>query len=221
MFERVRARSAWVKGEGGGRRLRPCPVRRLDVGEWERLLEEGHLEGLRDERGREIAAVVRFGNKAVGEPDEDRLSWILPLVNPDTLLPSSFPHPTAPVYSVSHFLDSAQLPPSASTRVALSARVEHWLGATVALFARRGAQPPVGSAEAAPAAPIPPAAAGTDKVYVIYAPGATGDRQLPTGDEDVAPLLQALWRCRLWVGEGWEQDNEAKAEPDADIMCRP
>jgi len=209
LFERARARSAWVGGgesEGEGpRSLRRSPVGRLSEAEWGRVTAEGHLGGLLDQaEGREVAGVVRLGPGGIAGAEEDQLSWLLPLHDPSSAEPPFMSPPSAPVYNIAAFLDSPALPPSAAGAGPLSGRAHHWLAATVALFARREADagPSQTSREAADAG----------GVFVIYNP-SRADSELPVaGGDDVVPLLQALWRCRLWVGEGWEGQPEGGAE---------
>jgi hypothetical protein len=187
--ERVKG---WSRDVEGGR-ARPCPVVRMTGKQWALASEGGKVSGMERE-GMELVAALHLGEKAAMGEDGgiERMSTLLA-----TTSPAGSPS-FVPVYRLSRFFDGVVLPftespdvtPSSSTSD-LIANARSPLDDLIALFDRRAAR--LNPDPLSPSTPDPL----QFSVYAIYAP--TSGRA-----EDVVPLLHALWRCRLWCGEGWE-----------------
>ncbi|ORY88668.1 hypothetical protein BCR35DRAFT_329907 [Leucosporidium creatinivorum] len=195
--ERVRSRPVLV--DGGKRR--ECPVRRLGS------LAELSKDGAEQESAGDMNLVAVVD---LTEPEATIKDGPL-----STLLPSDSSAPSIPVYHLAHFFKSALFPPNPSTTnfEEPSPRPSHLISSLrtpfddlIALFAKRAARdsptstiPPPSDTEPLDSASLP--------IYAIYSPTSSLE---PTAAEDVVPLLVALWRCRLWSGEGWTAEGDTE-----------
>lgn len=192
--ERVGSRTVLV---AGGER-RECPVRPV------RSLVELSGNGIEREReaGLSLVAVLDLTEPAADSED----------VTVSTFLPSSSSAASVPVYQLAHFFHNALLPPNTSSLASdevhtppsnLITSLRAPLDDLIALFAKRAAR-------LLPAPIIPnegdehTVSPSTPSIYAIFS--STTPRE-PTAAQDVVPLLIALWRCRLWNGEGWTEDG--------------
>lgn len=190
--ERVKSRPASTPAGA----KRPCPVARVDAGAWDAALQSGHLDSLAVS-GLDLVAVLSLRPSLEGTRDEfstlcrasDGSARQIPVYHLPTFFLDTILPPIRPSTPRSTSL-SASEPSSAEV---LGLAVEAPLDSLVDLFARR---------EGAVANRSPSDSA----VYAIYAPASGTD-----SDEGTLPLLIALWRCRLWLGEGWRGAESALA----------
>ena len=120
-----------------------------------------------------------------------------PPTNPPTLLP---PSATLPPRSPAFLLDS----------------IRDSLDTLADLFHRRAERLALGSSPPSPPVRIERERDDRVAAYAIYAPvlGTTGRGKGDDGVADSVPLLLALWRCRLWVGEGWGRALDQGGDED-------
>lgn len=216
--ERVKAAPGVVKTLAGQTRLRACPIKRLTVEEVDSV-QGGSLSKLQRD-GDELLGIISLDESFTLTPN-DQFSILLPQ---DTALESS----RIPAYDLTTLLRSIVIPgndvKTTFPTQGLIDRARSHFDQVIDLFSRRALR----SLEAASLPRFPlDATSATPKerpilpksnvhydiprigVYAIYNAISPSP---PLGniesDQDPAhfpiPLLLSLWRCRLWIGEGWE-----------------
>ena len=185
LAERAKSRPAMTAAGA----KQPCPVARVAREDWDAITSDGHFGAL-ERGGLELAAIITLvppdetsaqafsALRAVSQDTTPRRLPVyhLPTFFLDTLIPdlTSFTSSSTPCPT-----------PSTSPSDSLILAVRTPLDSLVDLFARR---------EGIPHEDDPSSTAA----YAIYS-GPLG-----IGGGDALPLLIALWRCRLWSGEGWQ-----------------
>lgn len=204
---------------------------------WEEVedaTKDGHLGSLAVE-GQELVGLVIISEVEAGGGTSP-FSALLPLNSP-TLLDDHpfFPPSLVPIFHLPTFVNTCIVPRVRSTEpidfskpapppplpvspAFLVESVRESLDSLVDLFLRRAERLALGTT--APTPPVPIAKERDERVaaYAVYAPVLETTGSLDDdGVADSAPLVVALWRCRLWVGEGWgnrpEKEN-ARGEGD-------
>jgi hypothetical protein len=213
-----RAKSWPNSGDG---ELSACPI--LAVAGSELEAELAALEG--KEGGREVIAILDFSPSSSDPSPPQPFSSLHSLDStrqiPRYHLPTFFssvilPPSTLPPLSSSPAESDSPTPPlplPSAGDVLLSSACSHF-DRLIDLWARRAKRSDPSSS------PSPPSTASGNNLYLLLGPPASPAPSTPPTSEallrarqtnDIAPLLLALKRCGLWVGEGWEK-TEAGAQ---------
>ena len=221
--------------------LNPCPVVELATEEVVRL-QKDCVEGLKRELMR-LVAVVSFESitqespfssllPSAPEPPGDTPATSLSTIDSDPTspsLPADLSTNSIPFYHLSNFfasivsppatppidsLDMGQLEPPSPTNAGLDLLVEirQELDQTIKLFSkRRTALKELSEASDSPNS----SGSGVYGIYSTISVDSIGDQTPPPGD--AIPLLLALRRVRLWIGEGWTEGEQKEMIVEAKL----
>lgn len=191
--------------------LSRCPVRRVSIDEldsWSQDFDGSDVVAVLDFSTLPAGTTVPFSS-AFSSPSEHSIPrYHLPIFFSDVILPPSDPSHASSSEAVS------------STGDLLLSFIRTHLDNTISLYSRRAeralssSSPSPASESSSPPSPPPPPTGGIYLLLVPSPPSSTSPSSPHSSAsvealrqrqrDDVEPLLRALKRCGLWLGEGWE-----------------